>query len=564
MHRPPPMVTATHPTAPLTSFNQRLMTELRAKKYRHQPHRLVRSVKNIISEIKEQKLKFDQTTYNCLLTALKQDQNVKEILQTLEEMEEQGVPPSIESYHIALETVGNAKCIALMFDLKDAMIKQGIQPTSHTYHIMIKSLCYADSLEEALDVFHSLGQPSTTTDTTAATIEPSPLTYTLLIQACLRVHHVGTAYSLLQQAESKNVIQDAMAQSRIYMNVLRAGADADRLDMVNHCWKKAIHEQKSRPDEGVLLNTSRVAAKYGQPTLVTDIIRTLGAHGYPYKEHYFTPLMEAFLNSTKNSSWLSTNKSNSSNSNSSSSSSHEDQQEVDADEKDLPFVKNLKNAFQVLDIMRISGITPTMRTAQPILTYLRGNVKKVDAAYFVLEEMRKKENRNIDVTAFNVVVAACAQLGDMERTIATYREASHLGVTIDVDTCNAVLDACISTAMKGMGTILIEDMKKEGIQPNMETYTKMIELALTQRNYEDAFVYLEEMKGYDIVPPQRCYMKLAQKLARERDPRFHMVIEELDTYGYKISNERVKQLWNNTPNDNEPPRRQQRSRRYQD
>ncbi|KAG1238635.1 hypothetical protein G6F68_018749 [Rhizopus microsporus] len=101
--------------------------------------------------------------------------------------------------------------------------------------------------------------------------------------------------------------------------------------MVNHCWNKAITEHSLRPDEGTCLHVLRVAAKKGDTKLATDVIRQFSTNGYPYNEHYFTPLMEAFL------------------------------------------VKDyLKSAFNVLDIMRVSGVPPTMNA----IYALREKIKK--------------------------------------------------------------------------------------------------------------------------------------------------------------------------------------------
>jgi pentatricopeptide repeat protein len=148
----------------------------------------------------------------------------------------------------------------------------------------------------------------------------------------------------------------------------------------------------------------------------------------------------------------------------------------------------------------------------------------------------------VDVTAFNIVIAACGLAKDIGRSVATYREAANLGVVPNVDTFNAVLDACIQTDMKGMGQIVIDELKKAKVAPNVDTFSKMISLVCRQSNYEDAFVYLEEMKSHGVIPPRRCYIVLAKKLANERDPRFHIALEEMETYGYR--SDYLKELWN--------------------
>jgi pentatricopeptide repeat protein len=272
------------------------------------------------------------------------------------------------------------------------------------------------------------------------------------------------------------------------------------VDETQYCWDKVVNTHGLRPDEGTCLQVSRVAAKFADSKLATDVIRQLSNNGYSYKEHYFVPLMEAFV------------------------------------AKD-----DLKSAFDVLDIMRVSGVPPSMRSTLSVSEKISSNIETVDKAYYLLEEM-KKEGKPVDVTAFNIVIAACGLAKDIGRSVATYREAANLGVVPNVDTFNAVLDACIQTDMKGMGQIVIDELKKAKVAPNVDTFSKMISLVCRQSNYEDAFVYLEEMKSHGVIPPRRCYIVLAKKLANERDPRFHIALEEMETYGYK--SDYLKELWN--------------------
>lgn len=374
--------------------------------------------------------------------------------------------------------------------MKNEMKEKKIPLTSQSYYYILHCLCRADELEYALDTLDEMKQTG---------VQPNLHSYAIMIGGCLRLCDSETAFDLLKEAESSGLAVES--SPRVYMDVMRVGATNDKLDIVSYCWDKAVGKYSLRPDEGTCLNVLRVAAKMGDAKLATDVIRQLSTSGYPYKEHYFTPLMEAFT------------------------------------------VKNdLKNAFNVLDIMRVSGIPPSMRATLPIRKHLDRDVEAIDQAYYLLEEMRK-EGKTVDISAFNVVVGACADAKDVERTIATYREASNLGVVPNVDTYNAVLEACIQTRMKDMGVVVVDEMKKAGINPNLDTYSKMISLACTQRSYEDAFTYLEEMKSYDIVPPESCYARLANKLAYEKDPRFHMVLEEMETFGYKVT-PRIRRMWN--------------------
>ncbi|GAN01885.1 conserved hypothetical protein [Mucor ambiguus] len=483
------IIKQSHPTVPLAAFHNRLDYQIRHK---GAPKKFLENVLNIVKEIKQHNLVLDQTTYYAILTAYAHNRDQEGMMRTLKEMKQSGLIPSVDNYNLALEALANVGHVRQQSVLKEEMKQNGVPLTTSSYFHLLRGMCKQDELEFALDTLEEMKSMN---------VQANLSCYATIISASLRLSDATTAFNVLKEAESAGL--PVQSQPRLYLDAMRVGANSDSEEIVNYCWDKAIGTYSMRPDEGTLLNVLRVAAKTGNTKLATDTIRQLSTSGYPYKEHYFTPLMEAFI--------------------------------VKGD---------LKSAFNVLDIMRVSGVSPTLRATLPIRKQLDKDVDAIDKAYYILEEL-KKENKTVDISAFNVVVAACADAKDIERTIATYREAQALGVKPNVDTYNLVLEACIHTRMKGMGNVVVDEMKKAEITPNLETYAKMMELSCTQKNYEDAFVYLEEMKSYDIVPPEHCYVRLAQKLAYEQDPRFHMVLEEMETFGYKVT-PRTRALYGKT------------------
>ncbi|KAI7859496.1 hypothetical protein BDC45DRAFT_455898 [Circinella umbellata] len=480
------LITYNHPTAPLAAFNQRLAEKLR---YRSSPKRLLQEVLVITDEIKSKKLRFDLNTYNALLVAYMRARNDNGILTTLRDMKENGIKPTLESYNTMLEAFGVNGRLGSQAEVLEDMKQNNIALSLTSYTHLLQGALASNAVEHALDIMDQMKTEG---------IQPNAVCYTMVINSCLQVHDSETAFQLLKEAEDTGMV--AVSNPRMYLDVMRVTAFNDACEQAEYCWNKAINKYAMRPDEGTCLNVLRVAAKSGNAKLATDVIRQLSTSGFPYKEHYFSPLMEAFV-----------------------------------------VKKDLKSAFNVLDIMRVSGVAPTSRTTLTIRQALRDNIQAIDDAYYLLEEL-KKEGRNVDVTAFNVIVEACAEAQDLQRTVATYREAQNLGVVPDIDTYNAVLEACVKTANKGMGNVVINEMKKADIMPNVDTYSRMIALSCTQRNYEDAFSYLEEMKSYGVIPPQSCYSNLTRKLAAAGDPRFHMALEEMETFGYPVTS-RIRALW---------------------
>ncbi|KAI9032764.1 hypothetical protein CLU79DRAFT_727809 [Phycomyces nitens] len=474
----PTLITNSHPTAPLSSFNYRLA---RIFKYNDPPATKLPKILSVIEEIKAQNLKFDRNTYTSLLVAYANSRLNTKVLETLREMESQGIEPTIDVYNLILQgymSGGNGKN---RLEILSEMERKGISLTATSYYNILQAVAKRGELEHAFDIMDKMKENNIPMNITS---------YSQVINACVYVYESKGAFALLKEALDNGFSIET--EPSMLFSVMRAAARNDEHEVVAFCWKKAVSENAMRPDEGTCLDAIRVAGISGNVKLATDVIQHLGECGYTYKEYYFTPLMEAFMNKG-----------------------------------------DLKNAFSVLDIMRASGIIPSSQATLPIRNHLGRKIEKIDEAYFILEELRK-ENKSVDVTAFNVILEACADARDVERTVATYREAAALGVTPNVDSYNAVLLACVNTRMSRMGTAVIDEMKKAGISPSTVTYTHMISLECTNDNYENAFKYLEEMKSYGAVPPQMAYVALVKKLAREADPRYLIAVEEMETFGYSV------------------------------
>ncbi|ORE08709.1 hypothetical protein BCV72DRAFT_303517 [Rhizopus microsporus var. microsporus] len=462
-----------HPSTSLASFNNKLAKLVRMRK--GNARNVLSKVLEITNEIKAQNLSYDLNTYNALLAAYARAHDKSKIDKTINQMEKEGIKPTTDSYNLILEAYANHRDVEVQLDWKKEMEQKGIEFNNISYYHLLRG---QRNYRLALETFNEMKQRGLT---------PTLSSYTLLIQNC-PTEQSKKAFELLKEVEESGM--PIASEPSLYFHMMRLAASTYELDVTSYCWKKAVNELSLRPDEGTCIGVLNVAARKGDTSLATDVIRQLSKNGYPYKEHYFTPLMEAFV------------------------------------------VKDdLKSAFNVLDIMRISGVPPTMKSVYNLRKRLSTSTAMIDKAYFTLEEM-KKEKKPIDIVAFNVVVAACADAGDVVRTIGTYREAAKLGITPDIDTYNAILDVCINGRVEDMDNVVITEMKNANVTPNVDTYVKMIEICSRRKDFEQAFQYLEQMKDYNTLPPERCYFTLAYNLSNRNDPRYHLVLEEMETLGY--------------------------------
>jgi pentatricopeptide repeat protein len=208
-------------------------------------------------------------------------------------------------------------------------------------------------------------------------------------------------------------------------------------------------------------------------------------------------------------------------------------------------VNDIKNAMESLNIMRQAGFQVNLfdTTSTGIYSLIRKNRKTIDQAYYCLEELRK-EGKVVDVSALNVVIAACSNISkrnryrrdvDMIRALETYKAAEKLGVKPNVETFSSLLLVCLYAKRRDLADQLWKEMLELEIFPTILTYSRMISVICTQNDYEEAFVYLEEMKAKNLLPPRDVYEKIIKRCVHHGDTRALLALEEAESFGHKFS-----------------------------
>lgn len=238
-----------------------------------------------------------------------------------------------------------------------------------------------------------------------------------------------------------------------------------------------------------------VAARTGKPELVTRALDVLPVLSVQPQEYHLIALMEAYVNAGQ-----------------------------------------VPQALQVLSTFRTVGLVPTSATAAPILAVLT-TAELVDQAFFALEDL-SSQGQPVDITAFNAVLEAASRLNDLQRVRATQLAANDLGVVPDIDTYNSALAVCASSGHRELGDTVLKELQDGGIKPNGTTYHHLICVCLTQSTYDDAFYYLEKSKAEGFKPDEEVYRRLALKCESARDPRYKLVVDELQSLGYKLERPR--------------------------
>ncbi|KAK9719524.1 hypothetical protein K7432_004733 [Basidiobolus ranarum] len=439
-------------------------------------------VMKVFNDMKVSDVKPDLKTYNLLIASCMRSGNQEKVLETLAEMKELGIAPTVSTYDSMLQE--SIRTVANIPFIMDLMEKDQIPLTQNSYEYLIHSMVWNKRLERALDIFDSMKERK---------IRPTETTYSHIINGCIDVDETKLAYDFLKDSEAKSMF----IPRGTYIRTLYACA-RNQEDNVEELWRKVIGALRIKPLEGLCMEVLNYACKAGKPDLAAEVLTSLTQNKIPCKEQHFAPLFEAFISN-----------------------------------------KDWKSALSILDVMVNSRIVPEPTFMEPFKNAIEKNASDLDDAYMAIENLRE-EGKQVHISAFNTIVSACAHLGDVKRAFAAVTDAPKLGIQADVETYNAILEACSKSYNKEIAEKVYHEIKATGLKPNAETFFRLIAVSCQQSDYEDAFAYLEETKENNIVPPAAAYVLLVRKCARERDSRARIAMEEMEVFGYPVTNELKK------------------------
>lgn len=272
------------------------------------------------------------------------------------------------------------------------------------------------------------------------------------------------------------------------------------MEGIETAWDRLIDVHADfKPDEGLLVLILNASARHGHPHLATACLAQLARLDIPGAEHHYAPVLEAFCARG-----------------------------------------SLAEALQILDTMRSrGGVEPTLATARPLVESMvaPGDIKWVDAGFDALEALHVRGER-IDVAAFNAVLKAAEEYGDLKRAVVIYREAAAFGVVPNIETFNTLLAACVKLNAREQAQLILADMEQQlgAMTKDADTYAHLIDLHVRQSDsIEPAFHYLEEMKSARFRPALATYEGIARACWERGDERFRLVLEEMQAGGYKPS-----------------------------
>ncbi|KAG6842097.1 hypothetical protein C0991_002751 [Blastosporella zonata] len=446
-----------------------------------------------------------------------------EALHIVSKMKFEGIKPDLLTYSALMTSASYHRQWLDAWAILDDLLAVGLQPDTAIFNALIQAqnACTSDYLWKALAKMEELG------------VAPNSQTFDPIIRRYILDNNTELAIQFYRAMKPRNIVPDIKIASELIMHVADAGYPRLALDLlvdfeatsvrrfdyttwakclaasaealysegVIFCWNKFVHGLNLNPGEGVCLSVLDTAARNALPDLATDALRILKNLGIKWEEYHYSSLIEAFCGN-----------------------------------------KQLKEAIEVLDVMRSQGVEPQSETASIFLEAL-SDLRTIDSVWGFADEMLQ-EGKSIDITVLQALVSASVKLGDLQRAIGAYKSLAEYGVSANLSIFNSLLRGCVSASHRDLGDRLLEDMKASHIKPDGDTYESFISLCLTQTDYEDAFFYLEEMKSAGFHPRYEIYSKLVKKCISTGDFRYAVAVKEMKEMGYEPRSDITRMLRN--------------------
>jgi len=156
-----------------------------------------------------------------------------------------------------------------------------------------------------------------------------------------------------------------------------------------------------------------------------------------------------------------------------------------------------------------------MKASTWLAESLSKQASTVDDAYYLLET-RKTEGEAVPIAAVNLVIEACAIMGDLDRAFATWAELEQLALKPNTGTYNALLHACVRTREVASGRRLLTRMEMDEVDPDPQTFDHRCSLLVMSRQGNAAVELLAECQAAGFKPLSKMYVTCVNHLVRQQ------------------------------------------------
>jgi len=472
----------------IESYNEELERKLRAAN--HEKFSGFKDVLLICQEIKENNIKPNVATYNYFLEALLTKNQLVFGIKMLNEMIRSGLQPDSTTLNllIALHVkFGDFLGAMSIFELFDQF---GIKPTKVTFSNLIdvatKSPAHAPKVEFLVREMVHEGFYS-------------PVDAINAIDHLIYNNKVDEAYEILKLMEQ----QGKPVPLQAYHLVLGSLCQTDNNAGVKHCFKNLqVSEDLEYPfDEGTIIELLKHAKKNKDLQLANQAFLCVEQKQIPYQDFYFIPLLDL-----------------------------------------LSHYRDYPKLFEILLLMKSLRVHYSFKAFTDIIYEISKKPENMDDAFFALEDL--KQNKKIDLNAFNIVLAGCAHGKDVERTFATYSEIQKFGLKPDLETIHILLNLCLKTRQKKLPEKVWPEIAKNDLKPSAETYSKYIEACLYCGEFAEAQRAYNFTEANDVFLFEGAYVRLIQSFGPNDKAFGARILENMRKAGFNPGKTLVKIVGN--------------------
>eukprot|EP00208_Stichococcus_sp_RCC1054_P000518 CAMPEP_0206143670 /NCGR_PEP_ID=MMETSP1473-20131121/21397_1 /ASSEMBLY_ACC=CAM_ASM_001109 /TAXON_ID=1461547 /ORGANISM="Stichococcus sp, Strain RCC1054" /LENGTH=842 /DNA_ID=CAMNT_0053539177 /DNA_START=163 /DNA_END=2691 /DNA_ORIENTATION=+ len=171
---------------------------------------------------------------------------------------------------------------------------------------------------------------------------------------------------------------------------------------------------------------------------------------------------------------------------------------------------------------------------QSFVDAISPSVNLVDAAYFAVEGLHAK-GEEVTTAMLNIIIAACAQVGDLTRAFETFEAAPGLGLKPDADSYNALMLGCVRYGQNDSAPKLLGEMRTAGLEPNVRSIEIMVDSAVVAADCDDMMACLQELADRGTAPSINMLQRCVERAERSGDAHaLKLLMARLDTQNYKI------------------------------
>ncbi|KAL3156917.1 hypothetical protein ABBQ38_001179 [Trebouxia sp. C0009 RCD-2024] len=380
----------------------------------------------LLQDMKQQNIPADIRVFNILLKGYSRRGGVAAVAGIMQEMTDAGLKPSAVTYNTLIDTYVNAGQLPQARQMCSDALDAGVALDVWSYSALIKGYVQKSNLQAALELLQDMKQ--------AHGVPPNEVTYSTLIDGCVREGAVDTGRQLLTEMVARGVKPNAVT----YNTLLRAYAMDDKVEM-----KDAFGMLAEMGKEGVMptvdtFNTLMDACiRRVNPAAVPRLFNQMEQSGYSPDAVSYTTLIRAL-------SWLGR-----------SNDALQAFEELNANpnaQADLYAYNAIISALSVAGRMedaekylrRAAQLAQDQQEPAPVEAFgatIKGyaRLNNAEAALDVLREFWQQGGEPDD-TMFEVLVNLCVRTGEFRKALQVVHAMDKLGRPADKMRIKKVLE----------------------------------------------------------------------------------------------------------------------------